>query len=104
YTSCGRWCCRRRRRCCRSCCWRRARAAQRAAIHAHGEVDVAGAELGIGSGMEEEPKRVASEERVIVVATRQAYAVGPDRGRIIRNLRAVTDRLDTEPIRAWSQV
>ena len=85
--------------CCRGWRWRR-RAAARSAIHAHGKVE--GLAL-IGGGRKVSAKEVAIEERVLVVATWRAHAVGPAGGRVKRTAREVADRRDIEPVVAFRQ-
>src|SRR5207247_2940984 len=87
--------------CCRCRCWRwRRRAAARSAIHAHGEVE--GLAL-IGGGRKVSAKEVAIEERVLVVATWRAHAVGPAGGHVKGTAREVADRRYIEPVRPWRQ-
>src|SRR5205085_1484037 len=48
-------------------------------------------------------KEVAVEERVHVVATWRAYAVGPAGGRVKRTTGEIADRRHIEPVSAWRQ-
>src|SRR5207249_8657941 len=99
----GRWGRGRRvRSCCSSCWhWRRRSLAARSAIHAHGEV---GGLALIGCGRKVSAKEVAIEERVLIVATWRAHAVGTARGRVKRTAPAVAaNRRDIEPVGAWRQ-
>ena len=81
--------CRRRR-------WRRVFLAAPNPDYAHGEVEGL---AHIGGGREDSPKEGAIKERVLVVATRRAHAVGPTGARIKRTARAVADRRDIEPVK-----
>src|SRR5204863_253042 len=85
--------------CCRCRRWRR-RAAARSAIHAHGKV---GGLALIGGGRKVSAKEVAIEERVLVVATWRAHAVGTAGGRVKRTAREVADHRHIEPVGAWRQ-
>ena len=85
---------------CRCCRWRWRSRAAGSAIHAHGEV---GGLALIGGGRKVSAKEVAIEERVLVVATWRAHAVGPAGGRVKRTAREAADRRDIEPVRAWRQ-
>ena len=73
----------------------------RTAIHAHGEV---GGLALIGGGRKVSPKEVAIEERVQVVATWRAHAVGTARVRIKRTATEVADRRHIQPVGAWRQI
>src|ERR1700730_14015009 len=65
--------------------------------YAIGEV-VGLSQIGIASGREVIPKVGAIEERILVVATGAAHAVGSAGCRIKRTARAVADRRDIEPV------
>ena len=54
--------------------------------------------------MENETKVGAVDERVVVVATGQAHAVGTARVRIKRTATAVANRRHIEPVGAWRQI
>jgi hypothetical protein len=56
-----------------------------------------------GGGLEVSAKEVAIEERVLIVATWRAHAVGTAGGRVKRTAREVTDRRDIEPVVAFYQ-
>src|SRR5205814_9307888 len=69
-------------------------------LYAHGEV---GGLALIGGGRKVSAKEVAIEERVLVVATWRAHAVGPAGGRVKRTAREIADRRDIEPVGALRQ-
>src|SRR5206468_10359798 len=98
--SCGRVSCGCGCGCGRCRCWRWRSRTARSAIHAHGEV---GGLALIGGGRKVSPKEVAIEERVLVVATWRAHAVGTAGGRVKRTATEVADRRDIEPVDAWRQ-
>ena len=56
-----------------------------------------------GGGLEVSAKEVAIEERVHVVATWRAHAVGPAGGRVKRTAREVANRGHIEPVVAFRQ-
>ena len=96
WRGCGRVSCACRCGCRRRWRWR----AARSAIHAHGEV------IGLalfGGGLEVSAKEVASEERVLIVATWRPHAVGTAGGRVKRTAREVANRCDIEPVVAFRQ-
>src|SRR5206468_9212684 len=56
-----------------------------------------------GGGRKVSAKEVAIEERVLVVATWRAHAVGPAGGLVIPTARAIAVPRDIEPVVAWRQ-